>query len=139
MLWKYFQNCIYSFRKKLGHKSDSLTYCCLLQPIVLHNFSGIESTIPESSWDYLVDCWWLCGMASICLIRKGKYDWFLYKVFLLDWQIFLCNYYNLSAVQKILPRQRILNLKSISSFPTSACLKSEFYIEHQNFCHCNAI
>ena len=68
-----------------------MTYCSLLQPVVVYNFSEIESTFSVSFRDYVANCWWLHGMVSICLIGKGEYDWFFhkYKGLLLDWLIFL--------------------------------------------------
>ena len=49
----------------------------------------------------------LCDMVSICLIRKGKYNWFLYKGLLFDWPIFLLYLLQFFVVQNILPRQQI--------------------------------
>ena len=68
-----------------------MTYCSLLQPVVVYNFSEIESTFSVPFGDYVADCWWLRGMVSICLIGKGEYDWFLHEYvgLLLDWLIFL--------------------------------------------------
>ena len=89
---KYSQNCMYSyvkFQRKLGSKSHNLRYCSLLQHVVVYNFSQIESTFPVPFWDYVTDCWSLRGMASICLIRKGKRDWFLHEGFLPDWLYFI--------------------------------------------------
>ena len=77
------------FQKKLGNKSHNLTHCSSLHPIVVYNFSEIESTFPLSFWNYVAKCWWLCGMVSICLIRKGKYGWSHNRGFLFDWVIFL--------------------------------------------------
>ena len=47
-----------------------MTLCSSLQPVVVYNFSEIESTFTVPFWDYLADCWWLRGMFSICLIRN---------------------------------------------------------------------
>ena len=48
----------------------------------------------------------LCDMVSICLIRKGKYDWFLHKGFSLIGLFFFCICCNLSVAQNILPKQK---------------------------------
>ena len=68
-----------------------MTYCSSLQPVVVYNFSEIESTFSVPFGDYVADCWWLRGMVSICLIGKSEYNWFLheYEGLLLDWLIFL--------------------------------------------------
>ena len=66
-----------------------MAYCSSLQILVISNFSEIESTFPVLFGDCVADCWWLCGIVSICLIRKGKYDWFFHKGLLLDWILFL--------------------------------------------------
>ena len=68
-----------------------MTYCSLLQPTVVNNFSETESTFSVPFGDYLAHCWWLCGMISICLIGKGEYNWFIHEYvgLLLDWLIFL--------------------------------------------------
>ena len=89
MLWKYFQNCMYSFRQNW---EINLTICYdapRFNPQFVYNFTEIESTFPLLFWDYVADCLWLLGMVSSCLIRKGKYDWFLHEGLLLDWLIFL--------------------------------------------------
>ena len=86
---KYFQNCMYSFRENW---KINLTICYTsphFNPSFVYNFTEIESTFPVPFWDYVADCLWLRGMVSICLIRKGKYDWFLHEGLLLDWLIFL--------------------------------------------------
>ena len=46
MLLKYFQNCMYSFRENWEIIFTNLTYCSSLQPVVVFNFSEIESTFP---------------------------------------------------------------------------------------------
>ena len=79
--------CIIS--EKIGKYSHNLTYCSSFQPVFVYNFSEIESTFSVPIWDYVADWWWLRGMVSICLIGKGKYDWFLHKERLLDWLIFI--------------------------------------------------
>ena len=68
-----------------------MTYCSLLQPIVVYNFSGIKNTFSVPFGDYVANHWWLCGMVSICLIGKGEYNWFLHEYvgLLLGWLIFL--------------------------------------------------
>ena len=88
---KIFSKLYVKFQKKLGNKSPNLTYCFSLQPIVVYNFSEIESTFSVPFGNYVADCWWLRGMVSICLIGKGEYNWFLheYEGPLLDWLIFL--------------------------------------------------
>ena len=73
----------------MGNKSHNLLYCSSLQSVVVYNFTEIESTFPVPLWDYAADCLWLQGMVFICLLRKGKYDWFIHKGLLLDWLIFL--------------------------------------------------
>ena len=88
MLWKYFQNCMYSFGEKGGNECHNLIYCSLLQHVVVYSFSEIESNFPVSLWDYVANYWWFRGMVSICLIRNGKYYWFLHKGLLLDWLIY---------------------------------------------------
>ena len=86
MLWKYFQICMYSFRKL--KKSHNLACCSSLQPVVVYNFSEIESTFPvpflKLRGQLLMASW-----HGFHLIRKGKYDWFLHEWLLLDWHIFL--------------------------------------------------
>ena len=72
----------------MGNKFHNLTYCSSLQPVVVYNLNEIESTFPLPLWDYVANCWWLCGMVSICLIKKGKYDLFFHEGLLLDWLIF---------------------------------------------------
>ena len=86
---KIFSKLYVKFQRKLGNKSHNLTYCSLLQTVVVYNFSEIESTFLVPSWDYVTDCWWLRGMVSIYLIWKSKYDWFLHVGLLFDWLIFL--------------------------------------------------
>ena len=89
MLWKYFQNCMYSFRENW---KINLTICYTtprFNPSFVYHFTEIETTFPVPSWDYVADCLWLRGMVSICLIWKGKYEWFLHEGLLLDWLIFL--------------------------------------------------
>ena len=88
MLWKYFQ-IVCKVSEKLWNKSHNLPYCSSIQSVVAYNFTEIESTFPVLLWDYVADCLWLRGMVSFCLLRKGKYDWFLQKGLLLDWLIFL--------------------------------------------------
>ena len=68
-----------------------MTYCSLLQPVVVYNFSEIEGTFSVPFRDYVADCRWLHGMVSICLIGKNEYDWLLqeYIGLLLDCLIFL--------------------------------------------------
>ena len=114
MLWKYFQNCMNSFRESWEINLKYLTYYSSLQPVVVYNFSEIKSTFSVPFGNYVADCWWLLGMVSICLIGKGECSWFLheYEGLLIDWLIFL-----LCLLQSVC----CSNLKSISSFPTSVC------------------
>ena len=86
---KIFSKLYVSFQRKLENKSYNLAYCSSLEPVLLYNFSKIESTIPVAFWDYVDDSSWLRGMVYTCLIRKVKYDWFLHEGLLLDWLIFL--------------------------------------------------
>ena len=110
---KIFSKLYVKFQKKLGNKSPNLTYCSSLQPIVVYNFSEIESTFSVPFGNYVADCWWLRGMVSICLIGKGEYGWFFHEYLglLLDWLIFLL--YLLQSV--CCPK----SIKSISLFSTS--------------------
>ena len=73
----------------MENKSHNLTYCPSFQPVVVYNFSEIESTFSVPFWDDVADWRWIHGMVSICLIRKVKYDRFLLETLLLDWLIFL--------------------------------------------------
>ena len=73
----------------MTNKFHNVTYCSSLHLIVVYNFSEIESAFLMSFWNYVTNCWWLCGMVSIFLIRKGKYDWFFLEGLLLGWLIFL--------------------------------------------------
>ena len=86
---KYIFKIVLLFQRKLGNKSHNLTCCSSIQPIVIYSFSDIRSTLPVLFWDYVTNCWWLCGMVYIFSIRKGKYDWFLLEGLLLDWLLFL--------------------------------------------------
>ena len=74
------------FQIKVGNKSHNLTYCFSFQTVVVYNFSEIESTFPVSFWDYVAGCWWL-DMVFMCLIRRGRYDWFVHERLPLDWLI----------------------------------------------------
>ena len=67
----------------------NLLYCSSLQPVVCFNFTEIENTFPVLFWDYKANCLWLCSMVCICLIQKGKNEWFFHEGLLLDWLIFL--------------------------------------------------
>ena len=89
MSWKLFLKLYGSFLRKLRNKFYNLTYCSLLQPLVIYNFSEIESTFLALFWDCVANCRWRFGMVSICLIKEGKYDWFLHKGLLFDWLISL--------------------------------------------------
>ena len=88
MLWKYFQDCMNTFREKWGinlkiwHTVPRFSTKLLV-------IGEIESTFPVSFWDYLAECWWLRDMVSICLKRKGKYEWFLHEELLFDLLVFL--------------------------------------------------
>ena len=72
----------------MGNKSHNLAYCSFNPKLFT---ISVKSKVPFQccSYNYVADCWWICGMVTICLIRKGKYDWFLHKGLLLDWLIFL--------------------------------------------------
>ena len=132
---KIFSKLYVKFQKKLGNKSPNLTYCSSLQPIVVYNFSEIESTFSVSLRNYMADCWWLCVMVSICLIGKGVYDWFLHE-YVPRTSPWLANFSSISATICLLPKifcqdNKFFYLKSISSFPTSVC--PEIF---QNFRYC---
>ena len=86
---KIFSKLYVYFQRKLGNKTHNLAYCSSRQPVVVYNFREIKSTFPLPFWDCVADYWWLHGMVSICLIRKGKQDWFLHEGLLLYWLIFL--------------------------------------------------
>ena len=87
MLWKYFQNCIYNFRENW---EINLTICHTVPHFKAYLFTlSVKSTVPVLFWDYVADCWWLRVMVSICLVRKGKCNWFLDAGLLLDWLIFV--------------------------------------------------
>ena len=107
MLWKYFQNCMYSFRE---NREINITIChskfASLQSVVVFKFTEIEGTFPVPFWDYVANCLWLRDMVSICLLRKGKYDWFLHERLLLHWLIFLLYLLQFAFAQNILPRQQ---------------------------------
>ena len=101
-----------------------MTYCFLLQPAVVHNFSQIDSTFSVPFRDYVANCWWFHGMVSICLIGKDEYSWFLheYKGHLLDWLIFLALSTTISLLSKIFCQDnKLFYFKSISAFPASVC------------------
>ena len=104
---KIFSKLYVKFQRKLGKKCQNYPYCSSLQSVVVYNFTEIESTFPVPFWDYVADCLWLCDMVSICLMRKGKQDWFPDEGLLLDGSFFFYICCNLSAAQNILPRQQI--------------------------------
>ena len=84
MLWKYIENCMYSFRENW---KINLTIWHTLPHFNLWLF-----TISVKSKVFFQCCsgiMWPCGMVSIYLVRKGKYDWSLHEGLLLDWIIFL--------------------------------------------------
>ena len=115
------------------NKSHTLTYCSSLQPLVVYNFSEIETTLPVLFWVYVADFWWLRGMVSICLIRKDKYDKFLLEGLLLEWLIFFL--YLLQSVYRVFCQgNKSFYHKPISPFPTSVCPET-----FQNCCYCNMI
>ena len=135
MLWKYFQNCMYSFRENL-EINLSFSYAALrFNPQFVYNFTEIESTFPVLLWDYVADCLWLHGMISICLISKRKYDWFLQEGLLLDWLNFLLYLQTICLLFKIFCQDnKFFFLKSISWFHTSVCPETS-----QNSCYCSTI
>ena len=85
MLRKYFQICMYSFKRNW----EINLKICHTVPRFNTKFTGIESTFPVPFLIYMANCSWFFGMVSIGLIRKGKDDWFLHKGHLLDWLIFV--------------------------------------------------
>ena len=129
MLWKYFQNCVDSFRENW---EINITICHTVPRFNLQLFTNsLKSKVvfqccSKIMWPTVL----LRGMVSICLLMKGKYDWFLQEGLLLDRLIFL-----LYLLLKIFCQDnKFFILKSVSWFPTFTCLKAS-----QNFCYCNAI
>ena len=108
MLWKYFQNYMYSFRENWEINITTCHNVPRFNPQLFTNSLQIESTFPVPFWDYVADCLWLCGMVSICLLKKGKYDWFLHKWLLLDWFIFLLHLLQFTCWSKYSPITIIL-------------------------------
>ena len=94
-------------QSKLGNKSHNLPYCSSVQSVVVYNFTEIKCTFLVPFWDYLADCLWVRGIVSICLIKKGKYDWFMHEWLLLHWLIFLLYLPQFSVAQNILLRKQI--------------------------------
>ena len=43
----------------------NLKYCSSLQPIVIYNISEFEGTFSALIWDYMTNCWYLCGTVSV--------------------------------------------------------------------------
>ena len=80
--------CVY-FLRRLGNNSHNLTYCFSLQSVVVYNFSDIVRTFLVPFWECVADCSSLRRMVFICLIKRGKHDWFLHAELLLDWLISL--------------------------------------------------
>ena len=117
----------------MGNKSHNLTYCSLLQAAVVHSFRKIKSAFPVPFWDYVADCWWLHGMVSICLIRKGS----LLRL-IPHWRAshLLANFSSISAAIHLLFKifcqdNNVFCLKSISLFPIFVCPE-----KFQSFCYC---
>ena len=138
MLWKYFQNCMYSFRENWKINLTIRYTAPRFNPSFVYNFTEIESTFPVLFWDYVADCLWLRGMVPICLIWKGKYEWFLQGGLLLDWVIFLlyllqsvcCSKYsakktNISFLNLFLHLLHLFFLKYLRIFVT-VMLRSSF-------------
>ena len=83
-LRKCFQNGMYSFRENCEISPTIWDTVPCFNPELL-----IISVKSKVLFQCYSDCWWLCGMVSICLSRKDKYHWFLHKGPVLDWPIFL--------------------------------------------------
>ena len=129
MLWKYFQNRMYSFRENW---EINLTICHTV-PRLNPQLStiSVKSKVmfqcrSEITWPtvYSFVAWF-----PFVFIRKGKDDWFLHEGLLLDWLIFF-----LYCLQFVCQGNKFFILKSVSSFPKSVCPEAI-----QNFCFCNAI
>ena len=85
-----------------------MAYCSSLQPVVVYNFWEIQSTFSVPFLKLRGPLLIACGMVSICLIRKYKYDWFFSTK-----DFFICLFFfyiccTLSFVHNILPRQQIV-------------------------------
>ena len=108
MLWKYFQNCMYSFRENW----ETIITIWHTVPCFTPKLFTVEikSTSLMLFWNYVADCSGLRGMVSICLIRKGKYNWFLHEELLLDWLIFLLFLLQFVRCSKYSAKTTILNL-----------------------------
>ena len=87
MLWKYFK-IVGIVSEKIGKEISEFSILFLASIhscLQFHWNRKYSSSVVLSLGGPL----WLRGMVSICLLRKGKYDWFLHKGLLLDWLIFL--------------------------------------------------
>ena len=121
---KIFSKLYAWFQRKLESKYQNLPYWFSLQSVVVYEFTKIESNFPVPFWDYVANCLWLHGMVSICLLRKGKYDWFLREGLLpLIDSFFFYICCNFPAAQNLLQDNKFFILKSVSWFLTSTCPK----------------
>ena len=136
MLWKYFQNCKYSFREnwevnlRICHTVPRFNpYSCLQ----FHwNRKYFSSTVLRLRGRLFMVLWY-----GFHLRRKGKQDWFLDEGLLLaligSFFFNICR--NLSDAQNILPRQQI--------FYFGICFFISFIplvLQHLRiFVYCNAI
>ena len=119
MLWKYFQNCMYSIRENW----EVNIRICHTVP----RFNPQLFTISLKSkvlFQYRSEITWPTVYGSVTwfpLVRWGKVNRTdsSTKYFSLIGSFFFYICYNLSIAQNILPRQQCFILKSVSSFPTS--------------------
>ena len=56
----------------MGYKYRYLTYCSLLQPLLIYNFSEIESIYPTSFQDFVTSPLQFCATVSIGLMSPAR-------------------------------------------------------------------
>ena len=114
MLWKYFQKYMYSFRENW---EINLRVCHTVAHFsrYLFTISLISKVLFQCRSEITWPTFWLRGMVSICLLRKGKCDWFLHRVLLLDWLIFLL--YLLQFVRSSNYSAKTTNFLFLNLFP----------------------
>ena len=133
---KIFSKLYLQFQRKLGNKSHNLTYCSMLQPVVVYNFSEIESTFSVQFRDYVANCWWLRHTShGFHSLDRERWVWLIPPGVGMTspWS---ANFSSMSATTCLLPKifcqcNKFFYLKSISSFPTSVSPKI-----FQNFRYC---
>ena len=134
MLWKYFQNCMYSFRENW----EINLRICYTDP----GFNPLLFTISLKS-----KVFFQCRSEITWPTLYGSVTWFPFvwwrkvnrtnsstKNFSLIGSFFFYICCNLSVAQNILPRQQLL-YSEICFFISHILL----VLQHLNFCYCNAI